>query len=379
MAEKFKKIPRRISNDHKKEIDFRKKALRAVNAKEIINIGLIALLVLIVSAAIFTIYINTTQIKITENTPELLKKALELNRKIFQKQLKPAAIVNGEAITSVDLEARYNLLPEQYKQSVSKEALLSQLIDEKILLQESIKEGISVTDEELANQISSLLMQSQLTKEDLEKSLKSKNLSYSDLEEFTRKELLLTKLLNKNVVSRISILDTDIKDFYYSNTEEFTIPKSANVSHLLICHNESIRCVSNLTKKEAKEKISKIKAMINATNFNEIAFKYSDEPAAKISFGSLGFVSSQDPFDKTFLNATFSLKTGEVSMPVETVFGYHLIKIIEMKEEEVLKLESVYDQINQTISGSLQKKMFTSYMEEIRNSSVIVNLLETKN
>jgi parvulin-like peptidyl-prolyl isomerase len=378
MSEKFRKIPRKVNNSSKKEIDFRKKALRAVNAKELINLGLLILLILIVSLTVFTIYINSVEIKITDKTPGILVKALELNKRIFQKDARPAAIVNGESISSLDLEARYSLLPEEYKQLISKESLLSQLIDEKILLQECAKENIVVTDQELSDQIASLLMQSQLTREDLDKSLAGKNLTYADLEDFTRKELLLTKLLNKNVVSKVNVLDTDIKDFYYSNTKEFTIPRSANVSHLLICHNESLRCVSNLTKDQAKKRINDLKLMLNSTNFNFIAFQYSDEPAAKMTYGSLGFVSSEDPFDKTFLNATFSLKTGEVSMPVETVFGFHLIKVIEMKDEEVLKLESVYDQINKTITTSIQKKVFAGYIEGLRNSSIIVNFIENK-
>jgi parvulin-like peptidyl-prolyl isomerase len=197
-----------------------------------------------------------------------------------------------------------------------------------------------------------------------------------DVKIFYQKEITLGKLLKIEVFDKVSVTDKDIERYYEQNLDLFKIPESVNVSHILICHNESLRCVSNLTKEEAKQKALLVRSKINKTNFAQIAYEYSDEPGAKETYGNLDWVSIEDPFDQTFMNATFALATGEVSKPVETVFGYHIIKVFEKKQEQQLNVSVVTDQINQTLSGEKQQELFSNYLSQVRNNSVVINFME---
>ncbi len=100
--------------------------------------------------------------------------------------------------------------------------------------------------------------------------------------------------------------------------------KEAEASHLLICYAGAERCDSKLTKDEARQKISELKAEITPQNFAELAAANSTEPGANNSKGALGWFS-KEAMVKEFADAVFSQAVGTVSEIVETKFGFHLI------------------------------------------------------
>jgi parvulin-like peptidyl-prolyl isomerase len=376
-----KNIPKKDSNG-KKDSLLRKEALRVIRTKQIINLALVLLIVLIIGAGTFMFYLNTTSEGINNKMPGVnvfINNIISINDRIFQKKIAPAAVVNGEEITMKELGDRYNLLPSDYKTLISELDVLSQMIDEKILLQHAGKLNITISKEDVDARIKTLLDDNQITETEFEQAIKAKNLTLDAVRDFYSKEILLTKLLNQEILSKIDISEKDIKKYYDNNPILFKIPASVNVSHILICHNESMRCVSNLTKEEALAMAENVRKMLNKTNFAELALEYSDEPAAKITNGNLGWVSTESPFDKTFMNATFALEPGQFSEPVETVFGYHLIKVFEKREESMLNLTLVHDQINKTLALEEEKTKFGVYVSELRNQSTVINYLEKKN
>ncbi len=372
MAKKVSKrnIPKKKVKISKKEKELKKKAVKVIKRRRLVNIGLSLVLIFLIISTILILYLNS--ITVTETTPLLVKKLLKLNNLFFPPAPELAAVVNQEPITLSELDERYALIPDQYKQFISKQEVLSQMVDEKILLQEATKQGFTATEEEINNKINTLLLENSISIDELKKSIENRGLELQDLKDFYAKEILLSKLINSTIMDQIKISDVDIKDYYFRNQEQFTIPESVNVSHILICHNQSLRCVSNLSREQAYQKAKEVKSLLNETNFAELALEYSDEPAAQITKGSLGWVSLKDPFDKTFLNNTFKLSKGEVSEPVETEFGFHLIKVFDKRQEQVLDLEAIYDQINQSLSLERQKELFNNYIEELRNESNII-------
>ncbi len=377
MAKKVskKKIPkkRKKKSDPKKK-ELRKKAEKKIGTRKIINLSLTVLLILVISLTGFMIYINSMEI--TEDTPAIIQKIVNLNNQIFQKPSELAAVVNEQEITLSEVEERYKLLPAEYQAFVSEQDVLLQIIDETLLLQEAENQGIVVSDEDVDNRINSLLLENQVTMAQLEETLAERDLSVEDLKEFYKKEMIINEVLDETVFNNISISDTDIKDFYYTNKEQFKIPETRNISHILICHNESLRCVANRSKEEALEEALDVKLMINKTNFNDIAVQYSDEPISSETKGKLGLITKETSFDETFLNATFSLNEGQVSLPIETVFGYHLINVHEVILEDYISLEGIYQQINQTLIAERQQITYTEHINGLRKSSNIVNFLE---
>ncbi len=101
--------------------------------------------------------------------------------------------------------------------------------------------------------------------------------------------------------------------------------KEVSAKHILICYLGSSNCAgSQYTKDEAKAKALELYEKANATNFSDLAKEFSTEPGAKDTGGDLGFFT-QDAMVKTFADAAFSAKVGQIIGPVETEFGFHII------------------------------------------------------
>ncbi|WHX42651.1 peptidylprolyl isomerase [Mesobacillus sp. AQ2] len=134
----------------------------------------------------------------------------------------------------------------------------------------------------------------------------------------------------KATTEGVKVLDKQIKDYYEQHKNEYT---EARTSHILV-DNES-------TAKEIEKELKK------GTDFAELAKKQSTDKVTSVEGGDLGYLSvrSQE-MDPTFLTAALKLKKGEVSEPIKTVFGYHIIKVTDIKETP---LSQVKDQIKQAL------------------------------
>ncbi len=106
--------------------------------------------------------------------------------------------------------------------------------------------------------------------------------------------------------------------------------KEVLVKHLLICFTGTNHCEQTRTKQEALQRIQEIRSGITAANFAAMAKEHSTEPGAKESGGSLGWIKNDGQFVQRFTDAALTLKKGQISKPVETEFGYHLIYVADV-------------------------------------------------
>lgn len=352
-----KKIPKIKSKD---KSDYKKNVMNIKKKRQIVNVVLTVLLILIIASSLAILLRNQFDMPVFEKINSL-----------FSKKQDYAVIVNQEPITISELNERYDMIPAEYQQYVTKEDLLEQLIDEKILMKKAQELNIVVTDDDVDSYIFNITAESGTTVADFEALLMQNGLTLDDAKTVYKRSLTLNKVVELLMFQNLEVKEIDVEDYYYQNQEIFTSPESINISHILICHEESERCVSNLTKVEAKTKAEMIIGLINDENFGDLAIEYSNEPAAQVTLGNLGWVNREIPFDQTFLNASFLLKEGEISKPIETVFGYHIIKLFEKRPEEVIGLEVVYDSIEQTLIAELQSVAYLNYMDQFRNESEI--------
>ncbi|MFH2028096.1 MAG: SurA N-terminal domain-containing protein [Nanoarchaeota archaeon] len=130
-----------------------------------------------------------------------------------------AAVVNGESITVNELDQKYENLPEQYKVIITKDILLDQLINSKLLIQESKKQGFEVTEEEIQDEIDSIKDESFESDEEFQQFLNENKISIEYLNKQTYDQILINKLLEKEIISKIEVSESKIKSFYGANKE----------------------------------------------------------------------------------------------------------------------------------------------------------------
>ncbi len=150
------------------------------------------------------------------------------------------------------------------------------------------------------------------------------------------------------------IPEKELKDYYKNHISEFKVPIKIRARHILIRTNGNKEHDKKALKK-AEEILKKLK---NGANFVEMAKKYSEGPSAK-NGGDLGYFTKGQmvpAFDK----AAFSLKKGEISGIVKTQFGYHIIKVIDIKKAHT----KTFNQAKKEIEKKLENKYASEKMKE---------------
>ena len=121
------------------------------------------------------------------------------------------------------------------------------------------------------------------------------------------------------------------------------------------------------TDKEAEELIKRIK---KGEDFSELAKKFSKDRGSAEMGGDLGFFGKGRMVPE-FEKVVFGLKTGEVSGPVKTRFGYHIAKVIDRKEGRQGSYEEAMESITKQLTVEKQKSLFESYIEKLRKDAKI--------
>lgn len=266
-----------------------------------------------------------------------------------------AATVNNEIINTTYINEQYDRVPEIYKQSITKEMLLNQSIDELLLLQEAKKQGISVTAGELSKVIDDAITQSGLSKEDFEKSLEEQDLTMDFMEDYYRKQLTINELLNKTVLSKMIISSSEVKEYYENNKNEFIISGQIRARHILV--------------ESAEEAEEILKQLNDGADFIGLAKEKSTCPSASEG-GDLGYFSSGQMV-REFEDAAFELDVGEISPIVETQFGYHIIKLLDKNPETIINLGDAMQDIEEKLKLEKQNTAFTDYLDMLREKANI--------
>lgn len=266
-------------------------------------------------------------------------------------------------------EAGKNLL-DKYRENK-----LQGLIRQKLILQEAKKRDITITQKQKDNlfkkHIQSIKQQNNITDEQLKKSLKNQGIN--SLEQYKKrfldknKDKLIINELRKQVTKDINVNEQRIRKYYDNNQGQFKVNKQAKISQILIK-------TETKDESEAKKEVNSILNKINkGKSFTEMAKKYSEGPNANKG-GSLGYISKgqiSNDFDK----AAFNLNTGEISQPIKTKYGYHLIKVHDKKEAGVKSFKEVKDSIKQQLESEAKTKKWDKFVNKLKeNAKIDINL-----
>ena len=292
-----------------------------------------------------------------------------------------AAIVNGTPISYKEFSLEFETykkrmmqqgraIPEQYLPQVRTQ-LLQQLIDSELLLQDSKKQGITTKTEDVQKELDGIKARHKDPKE-FEKTLAEANLSEKQLKEKLAENMAIKALLEQKVFSDVSVNDDEAKAFYDGNPQYFHRPEQVHARHILKKVEEG---ATEEKKAEARKALEAIKTRILAgEDFAELAKEYSDGPSKDVG-GDLGYFA-KGKMVKPFAEAAFALKTNEVSDIVETQFGYHIIKVLDHRDAEIIPFEKVKPRIIDNLKNQKMKQKLDSYLAELRKDAKVENFVQ---
>ncbi|MGQ4667116.1 peptidylprolyl isomerase [Metabacillus halosaccharovorans] len=257
------------------------------------------------------------------------------------------AKVGSESLTKDDL---YTFFVEQ-----NGEAALDTLITKNLINQEVEKEKITVSSKEIDAELQELI-DSYGGEETFEQQLTSSGLTQDDIKEDIEVNLKIEKLLEP----QIEITEEEMQTYFDENKDSFAQTKQVKASHILVEDEE--------TAKEVKEKLD------NGEDFAELAKEYSTDTASAESGGDLGFFG-EGSMVAEFEEAAFSMKVDEISDPVKSDYGYHIIKVTDTQEAAEANFEKSKEEIKGIL---LDEKMTTEYptwLEEKQKEYDVKNYL----
>lgn len=291
----------------------------------------------------------------------------------------PVAVVNGENITKEELDKALSeaaqasgIKPEELTAEQKMEGyrqILDDLITDKLITKAAVE--VTVSDEEVDAEIAKLRAQFP-TEEDFVAQLTAVGQTPEKVATALKKLLQQRKWVESQVGDSADVTDADIAKFYEENKQEFEQPEQVKASHILfLTKPDDSEEASNAQLAKAKEAAAKAK---KGEDFSGLAKELSEEPGAKESGGDLGFFS-KDRMVPEFSEAAFQLKPGEISEPVRTQFGWHVIKVEEKKEAGTSSLEEVKPQLSAYLKQDKQRKAVGDLISKLRADAKIESTL----
>ncbi len=175
-----------------------------------------------------------------------------------------------------------------------------------------------------------------------------------ELEEMQK--MVLTRYAVGKFMRDITVDDAEVVQYYDENQEQFKAPESVKASHILV--DDEIK--ANKIYKEIKEGLS----------FEEAAKENSKCPS-KDNGGDLGFFE-RGKMVPEFEEKSFSMNAGEVSKPVKTQFGYHIIKVVDKKEDSIYTIDEVKPQLTRQLTAQKQDEVYQKRSQELREKNEVV-------
>jgi peptidyl-prolyl cis-trans isomerase SurA len=314
------------------------------------------------------------------------------------------ATVNGKDILRSDLDRHYQIFkmsqgqapqdPSPEQTDLGRLVVLRQMIDEQIMQQRAAKLNVVASDEDVTARITE--MKAPYTQEEFDKLLQARNETLDNLKAELRQELTETKLINKEIDSKINITDAEITGYYAVHKADFNfIEPRYNLAEIVVTNAPSQQAGNLQNNKatseaDAKNKIQALHQKLeNGDDFSALAMNFSENKDSEANGGDMGFVTESQLHDQAtteVYDAITKLKPGQFTevlpvnggqAPGHKPIGYAIYKLISKEAPGQRTLNNV--QVQQTIRQSLRdghaQLLKNAYIEKLRDDAKVQNYL----
>ena len=284
------------------------------------------------------------------------------------------ARVNGEAIERWEfdnavkrIEARAGApLPPEQRDEVLRN-LLDQLIAYHLLAQESRARRIDVDDATVEAQLGRI-RGSFPTDQAFQQGMAAQGLTLDQVRQQTRTNLLVQKVIEAEVASKVVVQDADVSAFYQQNLERFKQGDTVHASHILVGLPQNPTPEQKSTAKTKAQAV--LKQLRGGGDFAAVARAESQDPGSAQNGGDLGFFP-KGQMTPAFEEAAFKTRPGAISAIVETPFGFHIIKVHERRAPRTAPLAEVGGQIKGFLEQGQREQKLEQFVEQVKTKSKI--------
>jgi peptidyl-prolyl cis-trans isomerase SurA len=230
---------------------------------------------------------------------------------------------------------------------------LTRMIERKLQLQTAKTKGVEVADDEVQRAAQELKRQGEKIDE-----------GNPDDKKNIKEQLLLMRVVDREVRSGVMVTESEIQRYYQSHQNRFLMPDEYRISQILILRK------SRETDEEARERAASVSSALNqGADFAELALKHSDGPEATKG-GNIGFVRQGELLPQ-IERAISGLEPGQVTPPIETGDGWHIIKLDEKRPQQFRPFAEVKSEIQTLVFQQKTEDVYQVWLADLKNKAFI--------
>lgn len=288
------------------------------------------------------------------------------------------AIVNDDIILLSDYEQfiapyREKLKMEGYSDAQlriiladQQPTILDQMIEEKLTQQQAKRDGITVSDEEVDSSIKRFEQINSVSDDEMRRRLKMDGLTFDAFRNQVKEQLLQSKIVNREVKSKIVVTDDEVKRYYEENKTQYIGKTKYHLRHILMKvppHSPDVRSRVYQQMQQIYERLKK------GEKFTELAKVYSQSSTAEEG-GDLGFFESR-LLAEPVREALEGLTSGQYTPVIETEQGYQIFYIEELVDTGGKTLEEATPEIQDKLYSELVDQKFKAWFKDLRQKAHI--------
>ena len=289
-----------------------------------------------------------------------------------------AAIVNDDIITITEVREAMGPEAEQLAQQFTGLArderlkalfkqTLTSLVNAQLQLARARHLNLRVTEDDVNQQIDTLKKQNQVADEQFLQLLKTRGLTLETYKKQVQEGLLVSKVVNAEVRSHLTVLDSELQEAYKAKTDQYKVAGGQTVSHILFLL-PPYPTEQDEQRLRAKAE-SVLQQLHNGGNFATLARQYSDGPSSETG-GLLGTFRPGELLPG-FEEAVAQLRPGEISDVVRTRVGLHIIRLEARQAGTMRPFEEVQEDIKSDILRDKTERKYQEWLESLRQQSYI--------
>ena len=242
------------------------------------------------------------------------------------------AVVNDEVVTANEVRARTRMAEVQLRRQkiqppaadVLERQVLERMIVDRAQLQLARETGVRVDDATVNATLARIAESNGLSVQALRQRLETDGVSFTQFRDDIRQDIILNRLREREVDSRIQISDSELENFIAAQTGVAADSEEVNLAQILLRVPENAPADRiDTTRKRADELVAQLKS---GTDFARVAASFSNAPEA-LQGGELGWRNA-DRLPTLFIDAIKGLKPGEVSPVIRSPNGFHILKVL---------------------------------------------------
>ena len=294
--------------------------------------------------------------------------------------------VNGEIMTKTDLENRQIAALRQTGQQIDPKTddvqlkrmldqvtpqLLVNAIDEILMVQRGRELGYRMVDEQFTSVLDSIKKDNKIeSDEQFQAALKAENMTLSDLRKSLERQMIISRVQQNEVMSKIAVNDEDARAYYESHKSEFTSTRTITLREIFVNVPGDGQSVNVGRDEEARERINGIRQRaLSGESYEKLVAELSDAPS-KANSGLIGPLSVSDlsPELQKVLDA---MKPGDITAPLRGARGYQLLKLESATSAEIKPFEEAREEISNKVFTEKRLEEFEKYLKKLRAQSII--------